>query len=83
VHKNTITFASETKNNITIKRKMKKIIVAFVMILQVAVSLDLLTADFAKDNESNDAEIAASSCNTNNYIEVSDMNELETYMFTE
>lgn len=62
---------------------MKKIIVAFVMILQVAVSLDLLTAGFARDNEFSDADVASSSCSTSNYIEVSDLNELETYMFTE
>lgn len=62
---------------------MKKVIVAFVMILQVAVSLDLLTACLARDNEHNDAEVTASSRDTNNYIVVSEKNEIETYMFTE
>lgn len=59
---------------------MKKAIVGIIMILQVAVSLDLTTSNFGTTEEEKNTAMTASSCSTNNYIEVSDLNELETYI---
>ena len=52
------------------------------MIFQVAVSLDLITTNTSSEESMGRAEIAAKSCNTSNYIEISDFNELETYVCT-
>lgn len=79
---NRITFASENKKNRKKQKgSMKKVVIGFIMILQVAISLDLITSS-ASGSEMDEAEIAAKSCNTSNYIEVSDINELETYICT-
>ena len=61
---------------------MKKVVIGIIMIFQVAVSLDLITTNTSSEESMVRAEIAAKSCNTSNYIEISDFNELETYVCT-
>ena len=59
-----------------------KVVIGIIMIFQVAVSLDLITTNTSSEESMGRAEIAAKSCNTSNYIEISDFNELETYVCT-
>ncbi len=73
----------KTKINEKKKAKdMKKVVIGIIMIFQVAVSLDLITTNTSSEESMGRAEIAAKSCNTSNYIEISDFNELETYVCT-